>query len=284
MLWQPAPPCCDPQDARVTQPLLASPFPPDVLPRERQPARLSPTPRAPPQVLHIDLQRKLYPLMKDIKPLPSIYDPQAWAPTPRELPPLFCACRLAASAQKPPLTCHPRPQLQFIAANQKERADNVIKGTRKQQMEQVKKDVVDFKAKHGLDQVVVLWTANTERYTDVTAGVHDTEENFRAAVERNEAEISPSSLFALACIDIGVPFINGAPQNTFVPGVMEAAIRLKSLIGGDDFKSGQTKMKSVLVDFLVRPPALALSGPPAPRSAPPVTRAPPPRSASVRSL
>lgn len=24
-----------------------------------------------------------------------------------------------------------------------------------------------------------------------------------------------------------------------------------SLIGGDDFKSGQTKMKSVLVDFLV---------------------------------
>jgi len=27
-------------------------------------------------------------------------------------------------------------------------------------------------------------------------------------------------------------------------------VRLKSLIGGDDFKSGQTKMKSVLVDFL----------------------------------
>lgn len=100
--------------------------------------------------------------------------------------------------------------------------------------------------------MVVLWTANTERYTDVTAGIHDTEANFRAAVDRNEAEISPSSLFALACIDLGVPFINGAPQNTFVPGVMEAAIRLKSLIGGDDFKSGQTKMKSVLVDFLVR--------------------------------
>lgn len=29
------------------------------------------------------------------------------------------------------------------------------------------------------------------------------------------------------------------------------AIRRNSLIGGDDFKSGQTKMKSVLVDFLV---------------------------------
>ena len=58
-------------------------------------------------------------------------------------------------------------------------------------------------------------------------------------------------IMALACIDEGVPFINGSPQNTFVPGVIEASVRLKSLIGGDDFKSGQTKMKSVLVDFLV---------------------------------
>jgi myo-inositol-1-phosphate synthase len=48
-----------------------------------------------------------------------------------------------------------------------------------------------------------------------------------------------------------VPFINGAPQNTFVPGLLELAIQKKVMIGGDDFKSGQTKMKSVLVDFLV---------------------------------
>ena len=48
-----------------------------------------------------------------------------------------------------------------------------------------------------------------------------------------------------------MPFINGAPQNTFVPGLIELAVQKKVLIGGDDFKSGQTKMKSVLVDFLV---------------------------------
>jgi myo-inositol-1-phosphate synthase len=72
-----------------------------------------------------------------------------------------------------------------------------------------------------------------------------------AALERNEAELSPSSLYAIACILEGVPFINGAPQNTFVPGIIELAVRHNVLIGGDDFKSGQTKMKSVLVDFLV---------------------------------
>lgn len=34
-------------------------------------------------------------------------------------------------------------------------------------------------------------------------------------------------------------------------GLVDLAIMRNSLIGGDDFKSGQTKMKSVLVDFLV---------------------------------
>ena len=47
------------------------------------------------------------------------------------------------------------------------------------------------------------------------------------------------------------PYINGSPQNTFVPGVIELACERGVPIGGDDFKSGQTKLKSVLVDFLV---------------------------------
>ena len=34
-------------------------------------------------------------------------------------------------------------------------------------------------------------------------------------------------------------------------GLIDLAIKRNSLIGGDDFKSGHTKMKFVLVDFLV---------------------------------
>jgi len=49
----------------------------------------------------------------------------------------------------------------------------------------------------------------------------------------------------------GSMYINGSPQNTFVPGVIELAEKHNVMIGGDDFKSGQTKMKSVMVDFLV---------------------------------
>ncbi|KAH7293398.1 hypothetical protein KP509_28G024400 [Ceratopteris richardii] len=109
----------------------------------------------------------------------------------------------------------------------------------------------EFKAKSNVDQVVVLWTANTERYSDVIVGLNDTKDNLFKSLDRGESEISPSTLYAMACIHEKVPFINGSPQNTFVPGVIEYAILEDSLIGGDDFKSGQTKMKSVLVDFLV---------------------------------
>ena len=40
-----------------------------------------------------------------------------------------------------------------------------------------------------------------------------------------------------------VTYINGSPQNTFVPGVIELAEKKRVFIGGDDFKSGQTKIK-----------------------------------------
>jgi len=50
---------------------------------------------------------------------------------------------------------------------------------------------------------------------------------------------------------IQTTYINGSPQNTFVPGCIELAQKHNVFIAGDDFKSGQTKLKSVLVDFLV---------------------------------
>ena len=167
------------------------------------------------KVLDYDLQKKLYPHMKDIKPLPSIYFPD------------------------------------FIAANQGERADNVLQGTKQEQMEQIRKDIRDFKTNNGLDRVILLWTANTERFSAVEEGVNDTAENILSSIEMGEAEVSASTVFAVASILEGCTFINGSPQNTFVPGVIELARQKKVFIAGDDFKSGQTKMKSVMVDFLV---------------------------------
>uniref|UniRef100_A0A8C4Q103 inositol-3-phosphate synthase n=1 Tax=Eptatretus burgeri TaxID=7764 RepID=A0A8C4Q103_EPTBU len=116
-------------------------------------------------VLDWGLQQQLKPHMAAMRPRPSIYRPD------------------------------------FIAANQFDRADNVLTGT--------------------------------------------------AAQQHDEKEISPSTLFAVASILEGCPYINGSPQNTFVPGLVELAIRHDVPLAGDDFKSGQTKLKSVLVDYLI---------------------------------
>jgi myo-inositol-1-phosphate synthase len=167
------------------------------------------------QVLDWDLQRQLIPYMKDIKPLPSVYIPD------------------------------------FIAANQKDRANHLIHGTKIEMVEKLRQDIRDFKNKNKLDSVVILWSANTERYSDEITGLNDTADNLMASIKKSEAEISPSTLFAVASILEGCPYINGSPQNTFVSGVIDLAQKHNVSIGGDDFKSGQTKIKSVLTDFLI---------------------------------
>ncbi|KAE9375340.1 myo-inositol-1-phosphate synthase-like protein [Stipitochalara longipes BDJ] len=141
----------------------------------------------------------------------------------------------------------------FIAANQEDRADNLIKGSKAstEHVEQIRKDIRDFKTTNSLDTVIVQWTANTERFADLIPGVNDTAENLLKAIADGHEEVAPSTIFAVACILEGVPFINGSPQNTFVPGAIELAEKHNAFIGGDDFKSGQTKMKSALVDFLI---------------------------------
>uniref|UniRef100_A0A8C4FD68 inositol-3-phosphate synthase n=1 Tax=Dicentrarchus labrax TaxID=13489 RepID=A0A8C4FD68_DICLA len=166
------------------------------------------------QVFDWSLQEQLRPYMSSMKPRPSIYIPE------------------------------------FIAANQESRADNVLTGTMAEQVEKIRADIRDFHQSSGVDKVIVVWTANTERFCDIVPGVHDTAKNLLAAIQAGE-EVSPSTMFAVASILEGCAYINGSPQNTFVPGAIELAVQKGVFIGGDDFKSGQTKIKSVLVDFLV---------------------------------
>ncbi|EZA51066.1 hypothetical protein DMN91_003093 [Ooceraea biroi] len=167
------------------------------------------------KVLDVNLQAQLRPHMEQMRPRKSVYYPD------------------------------------FIASNQGKRANNVITGTKAEQLKCIRNDIVQFKTAKGLDQVIVLWTANTERFSKVATGLNDTADNLLKAIEEDHPEISPSTMFAVAAALEGCTYINGSAQNTFVPGALELAERQKTFVGGDDFKSGQTKLKSVLVDFLV---------------------------------
>lgn len=168
------------------------------------------------RVLDYDLQRQLAPMMQHLVPLPSVYYPN------------------------------------FIAANQEARADNLLPGKDKSKHLDILRDNIRaFKRDNDLDRVIVLWTATTERFVDIIPGVNDTADNLLHAIRTSHPEISPSTLFAAAAILEGAPYINGSPQNTFVPGCVQLAEQERVFIAGDDFKSGQTKFKSVMVDFLV---------------------------------
>jgi myo-inositol-1-phosphate synthase len=57
----------------------------------------------------------------------------------------------------------------------------------------------------------VLWTANTERFCEITPGMHDTAENVLNAIKNSEAEISASTVYAVATILEGCSYVNGSP-------------------------------------------------------------------------
>lgn len=170
---------------------------------------------------------------------------------------------LAAQVYEPELQEQLRPHLEvitplpapyypdYIAANQADRANNTLPGTKAEHVEAIRADIRAFKEANNLDKVVILWTANTERFSSVVPGLNTTADELLAAIQRGEDEIAPSTIFAVASILEGCTYINGSPQNTFVPGCLQLAERHGTLLAGDDFKTGQTKVKSVLTDFLV---------------------------------
>lgn len=61
------------------------------------------------------------------------------------------------------------------------------------QVEQIRADIRDFRQSSGVDKVIVLWTANTERFCDIVPGINDTAKNLLAAIQVSEDDCLNSS-------------------------------------------------------------------------------------------
>ena len=57
---------------------------------------------------------------------------------------------------------------------------------------------------HPSLQVIVIWTANTERYCDVKEGLNTTAKELMTSIAVDKEEVSPSTIFAVASILEGV--------------------------------------------------------------------------------
>jgi myo-inositol-1-phosphate synthase len=201
---------------------------------------------------------KRSPYIKEFVPLAGLEDLVfgAWDPIPDDA---LTAARKAGVLQDK----HLEPIADFLSAIKPMPAvfdqkyvsrlsgTNVKKGKSKRDLaEQLRQDIREFKAKHKLDRLVMVWCASTEVY--IKAGPqHATIEQFEKAMDRNDEAIAPSMLYAWAAIMEGVPFANGAPNLTVdTPALLQLAISRGVPVSGKDFKTGQTWMKTVIAPGL----------------------------------
>jgi myo-inositol-1-phosphate synthase len=124
---------------------------------------------------------------------------------------------------------------------------NVKKGASKADLaKQVMDDIAAFKATNNCDRLVAVWCGSTEVYRKPT-DVHASLANFEAGLEASHDDIAPSQIYAYACLKLGVPYANGAPNlSVDTPALLELARKQGLPIAGKDFKTGQTLMKTIL--------------------------------------
>lgn len=165
-------------------------------------------------VLDYDLQVKLQPYLENMVPLPSIFYPS------------------------------------FLAHDLSSRANHLIETRHKwQDLQMIRRDIQQFKQRHNLQQVIVMWTASTER--SILSHDLSTWETMHNRIKQDDPCIAPSHIFACAALLERCPFINCAAQNTLVPALQQLAVRQQTFIVGNDLKTGQTKMKSMLLEMLL---------------------------------
>ncbi len=120
----------------------------------------------------------------------------------------------------------------------------------RERVELLKEDIAGFKSRNGLSRCVMIWCGSTEIHQKPDR-IHESLEALREAIDKNDPRIAPSMLYALAALESGIPFINGAPNLTIdVPAMVELANTRGVPVAGKDFKTGQTLMKTILAPGL----------------------------------
>jgi myo-inositol-1-phosphate synthase len=109
----------------------------------------------------------------------------------------------------------------------------------------LEKNILDFKAEHGLDTVVMLNAASTERWME-RSPAHESLAAFEKGLDANDKAISPAMRYFYVANKVGAPYANFAPSLTNVPALQEQADITGNPYAGMDGKTGQTLLKTAL--------------------------------------
>jgi myo-inositol-1-phosphate synthase len=154
-------------------------------------------------------------------------DLEAWSANIRPGTLLHVGETIAALADLPNLPCHETPR---------------------QAIQRVQQDLQNFRQTHQLDQVVVVNVASTEPPFSTTE-VHQSWPRLaeRLAERRTDVLLPASSIYALATIELGWPYVNFTPSlGASFPAAIQFAEQQGAAVAGQDGKTGETLLKTVL--------------------------------------
>ncbi|WP_242152254.1 inositol-3-phosphate synthase [Sphingomonas sp. BAUL-RG-20F-R05-02] len=137
---------------------------------------------------------------------------------------------------------------------------NKLESGHRAAIQQIQSDLRQFCAEKGLDRVVVVNLASTERVPHADDAALQSREAFERGLDEDDAAISPAMLYAYAAIDAGTPYANFTPSVAAdIAPLAEFAAERNVPVAGKDGKTGQTFMKTVIAPAL-RDRALHVDG------------------------
>jgi myo-inositol-1-phosphate synthase len=114
----------------------------------------------------------------------------------------------------------------------------------------LEEDIKKCAEENDVNRMVMIWCGSTEVFLETTE-VHQSIEAFEKGLKANDEHISPSMVYAYTAIKNRIPFINGAPHLcNDAPALVEFSHKMGVSIGGKDFKTGQTLMKTIIAPGL----------------------------------
>ena len=127
-------------------------------------------------------------------------------------------------------------------------------------VERIQADLAQFKVDQGLDRVVMINLASTERKADLAADSLGSVDAFERGLDSDDPAISPAMLYAYAAIDANTPYANFTPSVAADVAPLQEMARTRNVpVAGKDGKTGQTLMKTVIAPAL-RDRALHVDG------------------------
>jgi myo-inositol-1-phosphate synthase len=117
-----------------------------------------------------------------------------------------------------------------------------------QAIDRIQADLREFAKKNSLDQVIVVNVASTEPPLDDLSAVPARWKDLAKVLDKpRRCSLPASSLYAIAAIDAGYPYINFTPSTgSALPAIEELALERGVCHMGHDGKTGETLLKSAL--------------------------------------